>query len=47
VIAKCDFLENTIFYKGRKDWNDIPYEIRNSQSLEKLKPYFGQQSGNF
>ncbi len=31
--AKCNFLVITIFYKGVKEWNNLPFEIRNSHSL--------------
>jgi hypothetical protein len=32
--AKCNFLINTIFYKGVKGWNNLPFEIRNIQTLD-------------
>jgi hypothetical protein len=42
--AKCNFLVNTIFYKGVKEWNNLPFKIRNSHSLDDLincfKSYF-------
>ncbi len=42
--AKYNFLVNTIFYKGVKKWNNLPFEIRNSHSLRDFincfKSYF-------
>ncbi len=42
--AKCNFLMNTIFYKGVKEWNNLPFEIRNIHSLNDFincyKSYF-------
>jgi hypothetical protein len=42
--AKCNFLMNTIFYKDVKELNNLPFEIRNSHSLDEFincfKSYF-------